>query len=103
MLPLAWQPRCSLLRLSPYKSARTGGLARKHTLRGYDAVHLATALILREEAKELAESRLGSVESYPKESDEELHITLMSFDVSLVKAASKEDPIHSRQASPAEE
>ncbi len=35
--------------------ARAGELARKHALRAYDAVHLATALVLREESHELAE------------------------------------------------
>ncbi len=83
--------------------ARAGGLARKHALRGYDAVHLATALVLREEAQEFAESRRESVESSPKESDEELQITLMSFDVSLTKAAGKEDLNYSGQASSAKE
>lgn len=83
--------------------ARAGGLSRKHALRGYDAVHLATALILREEAQELVESRRDSVESSPKEHDQELQITLMSFDVSLTKAASKEDLTYSGQASPPEE
>lgn len=82
--------------------ARAGGLTREHALRGYDAVHLATALVLREEAQELAESRRESTETSPKESDEELQVTLMSFDVSLMKAANKEE-LHSRHVSSIEE
>lgn len=73
--------------------ARAGELARKHALRAYDAVHLATALVLREESHELAESRQASGELFLQESDE-LQVALMTFDDSLSKAASNEGLAH---------
>ena len=77
--------------------ARAGQLARKHALRGYDAVHLATALVLRDEAREVVGSNQESVEAYSREHDD-LNISLMTVDGSLMKAADGEGLAHSRQA-----
>jgi predicted nucleic acid-binding protein len=76
--------------------ARAGGLARKHALRAYDAVHLATALVLREENLELAERVQESAEAAPREGAE-LQVALMTFDRSLTKGASNEGLAYSRQ------
>ena len=65
---------------------RAGELTRKHALRAYDAVHLATALVLREESLELAKLRQESEESYLRESGG-LRVAMMVFDRSLKKAA----------------
>lgn len=62
--------------------ARAGDLTRQHSLRAYDAVHLATTLALREEARELSRER---------RQPEELSVRLMSYDPSLHKAAQRED------------
>lgn len=62
--------------------ARAGNLTRQHSLRAYDAVHLATALELREEARELSQGR---------RQPEELPVTLMSYDPPLHRAAQRED------------
>lgn len=60
--------------------AHAGELVGKHALRAIDAVHLATALVLRDEARNLAAA--GS---------EEPQVLLMTFDRSLAEAARKED------------
>ncbi len=66
--------------------AHAGELAREHALRAYDAVHLATALALREESRELLSARQ---EEASQESDE-TRVLLMSYDSSLLQAARKE-------------
>lgn len=78
--------------------ARAGELARKHALRAYDAVHLATALVLREESLELVETSQESGASYPQECTE-LQVALMTFDRSLTKAARSEGLGYSYQTS----
>lgn len=78
--------------------ARAGELARKHGLRAYDAVHMSTALVLREESRELAERSQESGESSPQEGAE-LQVALMTFDRSLMKAANSEDLAHLHQPS----
>lgn len=67
-----------------------GDLVRRHKLRAYDAVHLATALDLREEARSLANLRQESAEEGLFEEDDELETRLMSYDSSLDKAAHAE-------------
>ena len=67
--------------------ARAGELVRQHALRAYDAIHLATALALREEAGELAEQK--AAEESPQEGAE-LQVLLMTYDSSLTEAAHKE-------------
>lgn len=78
--------------------ARAGELARKHALRAYDAVHLATALVLREESLELAERSQESEESPPQEGSG-LQVAMMAFDRSLTEAASNEGLAYSRKSS----
>lgn len=78
--------------------ARAGELAREHALRAYDAVHLATALVLCEQSRELAESKQESEEIFPQEGTE-LQVALMTFDRSLAKATRDEGLGHSRQIS----
>lgn len=68
--------------------ARAGGLTRRHSLRAYDAVHLATALDLREEARRLPTDR--------QQLATELQIRLMSYDSSLHKAAQGEHLAHEK-------
>lgn len=75
---------------------RAGELARKHALRGYDAVHLATALVLREEAREVAGSGQESEGTAPEDSDE-LQVALIAFDGSLRKAAQRESIAYDRE------
>ncbi|MDP8953215.1 MAG: type II toxin-antitoxin system VapC family toxin [Actinomycetota bacterium] len=61
-----------------------GDLTREHGLRAYDAVHLATALTFRDEARsEAATSRAGS----PGEPEE---LLMLTFDKDLYKAARSE-------------
>ena len=67
---------------------RAGELVYRHALRAYDAVHLATALELREEARELPR--------YQRQPAEELQVWLMSYDSSLHKAAQREDLAYTR-------
>ena len=78
--------------------ARAGELVRQHALRAYDAIHLETALALREEAGELAQ-REPAQESQ-QESDE-LQVLVMTYDSSLTEAAHKEglayEPEHPRE------
>lgn len=62
--------------------AQAGALVRRHALRAYDAVHLATALELREEALELPQDL--------QEPAEGLQVRLMSYDSSLHEAAQGE-------------
>lgn len=74
--------------------ARAGELARVHALRAYDAVHLATALILREELEETAEEQ-------KRESAEGVGIVasamdLMTYDGNLARAAHEEGLAYSR-------
>lgn len=68
--------------------AHAGELAREHALRAYDAVHLATALALREESRELS-ARQQEEEAATQASDE-ARVLLMSYDSSLLHAARKE-------------
>lgn len=63
---------------------------REHALRALDAVHLATALELRDEARELPA---------PRESNE-LRVLLMTYDRSLTEAARQEDFAHERESPP---
>ncbi len=81
--------------------ARAGELAHKHALRAYDAVHLATALVLREEAQELAKSSRETEEPAPQEGEggDGPRVSMMTFDVSLEKAAGNEGLAHPRQPS----
>lgn len=67
--------------------ARAGELARVHALRAYDAVHLATALILREELKELAE---GQTREPVEGEDVPPPVELMTYDGNLTRAANEE-------------
>lgn len=78
--------------------ARAGELAREHGLRAYDAVHLATALLLRKESLELAEREQESGESSPRESGEP-QVAMMTFDGSLMKAADNEGLAYPHQSS----
>ena len=82
--------------------ARAGDLTRKHALRAYDAVHLATALVLCEESRELAKSAQATEEPSAQENDE-LRVAMMTFDASLAGAASNEGLAHHLQESPHEE
>ena len=77
---------------------RAGELTRKHALRAYDAVHLATALVLREESRGLAEASREPAETCPQEGAE-LQVALMTFDRSLAKAARNESLAYSRRIS----
>ncbi len=84
--------------------ARAGALARKHALRAYDAVHLATALALREESDELArrgqeEPEETSPQEVSSQDADELRVTMMTFDGSLTTAASNEGLAHPQQTS----
>ena len=83
--------------------ARAGELARKHALRAYDAVHLATALALREESDELAkrgqeEPEETSPQEVSSQDADELQVAMMTFDGSLTKAASNEGLAQPEQA-----
>jgi len=78
--------------------ARAGDLARKHALRAYDAVHLATALVLREEAQELAKSSRES-EELSLRGNNEPRVSMMTFDASLAGAAGDEGLAHPEQPS----
>ena len=69
--------------------AHAGELAREHALRAYDAVHLATALALRNEVREISARRQESAQSTTQEGDE-LRVRLMSYDSSLTRAAREE-------------
>ncbi|AHY48400.1 Hypothetical Protein RradSPS_3117 (plasmid) [Rubrobacter radiotolerans] len=69
--------------------AYAGELVRSHALRAYDAVHLATALDLRDEARTLEKASQKSGEEV-SESDAELETRLMSYDSSLERAARAE-------------
>ncbi len=78
---------------------QAGDLAREHALRSFDAVHLATALALREEAHEISERRRESEEPGNEGSDE-LRVLLMSYDSSLMTAARNEDFAYAPKPSP---
>lgn len=69
--------------------AQAGELVRRHALRSYDAVHLATALELREEARELSRDQ-------QQEPANELHVQLLSYDSSLHKAAQRENLVRKK-------
>lgn len=71
-----------LRRVSGEIIIQAGDLVRRHALRAYDAVHLATALELREEARELYRDRTRLAE--------EMQVWLMSYDSALHKAARRE-------------
>lgn len=80
--------------------AHAGELAREHALRAYDAVHLATALALREESRELsARQQQESAESATRGSDE-ARVLLMSYDSSLLQAAHDEAFAYEPEVSP---
>ena len=69
-----------------------GDLTREHGLRAYDAVHLATALTFRDEARsEAATSGRGS----PGEPEE---LLMLTFDKDLYKAARSEGFAYELQA-----
>lgn len=74
--------------------ARAGELARKHALRAYDAVHLATALVLREESLGLMEASQELGVSSPQEGAD-LQVGMMTFDRSLTEAAHNESLAYS--------
>ncbi len=63
---------------------RAGELARVHALRAYGAVHLATALILREELAE------GQTREPAEGEGEPPPVELMTYDGNLARAASEE-------------
>jgi hypothetical protein len=66
-------------------------LVREHALRAYDAVHLATALILRDQARERAPELTQETRSEdPGGADEARSVGLLSYDGNLVQAALKE-------------
>ena len=67
--------------------AVAGGLPEEHGLRAYDAVQLATALVLYDEVRSLTEA-----------SDEE--VLVLSFDRDLHDAAVAEDTAHARPGRP---
>lgn len=52
-----------------------GDLAEEHALRGFDAVHLASALLVRE--------------AYAEQNDEAAEVVFLCFDSSLTRAAAK--------------
>jgi len=78
---------------------RAGELAREHALRAYDAVHLATALTLRDEARELAAQRKEPPEAELWESDE-LRVLLMAYDRPLIEASRQEDLTNETESPP---
>ncbi|WP_053058143.1 type II toxin-antitoxin system VapC family toxin [Rubrobacter aplysinae] len=71
-----------LRRVSGEIIVQAGEMVRSHALRAYDAVHLATALELREEARELYRRQ--------QQPPEELQVWLTSYDSALYKAARRE-------------
>lgn len=82
---------------------RAGELAREHALRGYDAVHLTTALTLRGEARDLAIAQQDEPAEAPLWERDEFQLRLMTYDHSLIQAARQEgfaykggNPPHSR-------
>lgn len=78
--------------------ARAGDLTREHALRAYDAVHLATALILREEARELAKTA-RRMEASSSQEGEDPRVSMMAFDASLAEAADTEGLAHPERSS----
>ena len=66
--------------------AHAGELAREHALRAYDAVHLATALALQNQAREISSRRQESAQATSPEGNG-LRVQLMSYDSSLTLAA----------------
>lgn len=68
--------------------ARAGDLTRQYALRAYEAVHLATALKLREEARELRRDQ--------EQPTEELQVWLLCYDLSMHEAAQTEGLAHER-------
>lgn len=72
-----------LRRVSGEIIAQAGELVRRHALRAYDAVHLATALELLEEARDLYRRQ--------QQPAEELQVWLLSYDSALRKAAGREN------------
>jgi predicted nucleic acid-binding protein len=82
---------------------RAGELAREHALRAYDAVHLATALTLRDEARELAMAQEEEpTEAPPLWESDDFQLLVLAYDHSLIKAVRQEgfayrgeDPPHS--------
>lgn len=79
--------------------ARAGGLTRRHALRAYDAVHLATALALLKESRELS-PRQEPAEQASGEVKDELWVSLMSYDGALSKAARTEGLAYERDDQP---
>ena len=71
--------------------ASAGEAARRHALRAYDAIHLATALVLKSEVRELWDRRGESAETTALEDDEPPRVLLMSYDASLAEAAREEN------------
>jgi predicted nucleic acid-binding protein len=71
---------------------RAGELARTHALRAYDAVHLATALMVRDEARELAGAQQEEepTETPLWEKSDEFQLLVLAFDHSLITAARQE-------------
>lgn len=72
----------ALLPVDPEQVFDAGDLARKHALRGYDAVHLAAASSLRDKALRRFADELG-----PEEPEQ---LRIMTFDKVLYRAARTE-------------
>lgn len=66
---------------------RAGELVREHALRAYDAVHLATALLLRKEAEEVRGEQAGNEEGA-------FRVEFLAYDSSLMGAAREEGFAH---------
>ena len=69
---------------------RAGAITRTHALRALDAVHLATALSLRDEAYELAVARQTEPREVPLWESDEFQVRLLAYDHSLIEAARQE-------------
>jgi uncharacterized protein len=70
-------------------SLDAGNLAEQHALRGFDAVHLASALLVRE--------------AYAEQNDEGTEVVFLCFDSSLTRAAAKTMRVYEPAGGPNEE
>ncbi len=71
---------------------RAATVAHEHALRGYDAVHLATALHLRHELRNRA--RQLTLEDDRREREREARVLVLTFDDELFEAAKAENVAH---------